>query len=392
MPNIMDRIIMPKSGQTMEEGVVLRWLKNEGEAVQAGEVVVEIETDKAVAEVPSQVSGVLRKILISEGETVPVLTPLAYVGGVDEELPQETSARAPGTKEVEPPPSAPVAVTDRALFSGSGPKLISPRARRLAAEHGIDITLLAGTGPDGRITESDVQEYLQRLPQAATGSRQVSRSQYSVGKQLQKSKQTVPHFYLTIDVNMDTLLRLKDAIKARSSVTVTDLMVKAVGFALQDCPEVNCRWEGDELIYNNYVNVGIAVDVEAGLLVATVPDVNKKSLPEIAERSSALIAKAKDGKVVPEPCSLTVSNLGMHGVREFAAIINPPEIAILAVGAITPVVQMDDSGGDFRVAKRMSLTLSSDHRALSGVQAARFLNSIRSYLEQPETWVSEVKV
>ena len=154
---------------------------------------------------------------------------------------------------------------------------------------------------------------------------------------------------------------------------------------------MNCRWEGAELMYNDFVSVGIAVDVEADLLVATLPDVNKKSLPEIAERRSALIEKAREGKVCQKPCSLTVSNLGMHGVREFAAIINPPEIAILAVGAITPVVQMDDSVGDFRVAKMMSLTLSSDHRALSGVQAARFLNSIRSYLEQPETWISEVK-
>ena len=139
---------------------------------------------------------------------------------------------------------------------------------------------------------------------------------------------------------------------------------------------------------------GRVVSVLSGIdqVVATVPAVNKKSLPEIAERRSALIAKAREGKVVPEPCSLTVSNLGMHGVRDFAAIINPPEIAILAVGAITPVVQMDDAGGDFRVAKMMSLTLSSDHRALSGVQAARFLNSIRSHLEQPETWISVVKV
>ena len=375
----------------MEEGVVRRWLKNEGEAVQAGEVVVEIETDKAIAEVPSGVSGVLRKILISEGETVPVLTPLAYVGALDEELPREASASTPRIKEVETRPLTPAAATESARVFDSGPKVISPRARRLAAEHAIDITLLAGTGPEGRITESDVQDYLRRTPQAPTGLRQLSRSQYSVGKQLQRSKQTVPHFYLTIDVSVDTLLRLKDA-NSQSPVTVTDLMVKAVGFALQDCPEVNCRWEGEQLIYNDFVNVGIAVDVEAGLLVATVPAVNKKSLPEIAERRSALIAKAREGKVVPEPCSLTVSNLGMHGVRDFAAIINPPEIAILAVGAITPVVQMDDAGGDFRVAKMMSLTLSSDHRALSGVQAARFLNSIRSHLEQPETWISVVKV
>lgn len=380
---------MPKSGQTMEEGVVRRWLKGEGEAVQPGDVVVEIETDKAIAEVPSPGSGILRRILVPEGETVPVLTPLAYVGTLEEELPIEASAAR--TNVLPTRPSAPAQIPEMPRLPITGPKLISPRARRLAAEHRIDIALLAGTGPEGRITESDVQDYLRRSTQPHAGSRQLSRKPHSVGKQLQRSKQTVPHFYLTIDVNVDKLLSLKERIKRDKSLTVTDLIVKAIGMALVDCPEVNCRWEGEDLIYNDFVNVGIAVDAEAGLLVATVSNVNHKTLPEIAERRATLVGKAKEGKVVSEPCSLTVSNLGMHGIREFAAIINPPEIAILAVGAITPVVQMEGSGTDLKVANVMTLTLSADHRALSGVQAARFLNSIKGYLEQPKAWIGQPK-
>jgi pyruvate dehydrogenase E2 component (dihydrolipoamide acetyltransferase) len=385
----MDCIIMPKSGQTMEEGVVRRWLKGEGEAVQPGDVVVEIETDKAIAEVPSPGSGILRRILVPEGETVPVLTPLAYVGTLEEELPIDASAAR--TNVMPTRPSAPAEVPQTPRLPVTGPKLISPRARRLAAEHRIDIALLAGTGPEGRITESDVQDYLRRSTQPHAGSRQLSRKPHSVGKQLQRSKQTAPHFYLTIDVNVDKLLGLKERIKRDKSLTVTDLIVKAIGMALVDCPEVNCRWEGEDLIYNDFVNVGIAVDAEAGLLVATVSNVNHKTLPEIAERRATLVGKAKEGKVVSEPCSLTVSNLGMHGIREFAAIINPPEIAILAVGAITPVVQMEGSGPDLKVANIMTLTLSADHRALSGVQATRFLNSIKGHLEQPQAWIGQPK-
>jgi pyruvate dehydrogenase E2 component (dihydrolipoamide acetyltransferase) len=385
----MNRIIMPRSGQTMEEGIVRRWLKVEGDSVRAGEVILEIETDKAVAEVPAPESGVLRKILVPEGVTVPVLTPLAYVGALHEELPGDSTPEQ--AKAVPAESAAPFTATEHARLPVNRPKLISPRARRLAAEHNIDLAVLAGSGPEGRITESDVQDYIRRAAQPQAGVRRISRKQDPAGKQLQRSKQTVPHFYLTLDVKADRLRALIDAIRQKDSVTVTDVIVKAVALALVDCPEVNCRWDGDDLVYNEFVNVGIAVDAEAGLLVTTVAKANSDSLTEIAERRAALVAKAREGKISSEPCSLTVSNLGMHGIREFAAIINPPEIAVLAVGAITPVVQMDNPGSNLKLAKIMTLTLSSDHRALSGVQAARFLNSVKKHLEEPESWMDEVK-
>src|ERR1017187_10001168 len=338
---------MPKSGQTMEEGAVLRWLKKEGEPVQAGETVVEIETDKAVAEVPSEASGVLRKILVSEGKTVPVLTPLAYVGG-----PKEATKLESKPVEIEPVPPAAATEGTRALPRVT--KLISPRARKLAVTHGVDLDLLTGSGLEGRVSEEDVKNFLAHRQQVVSGSRQVSRRQYSIGKQLQKSKQTVPHFYVTTDANMEKVLDIKGAIKAKTSVTITDFVVKSAGLALKDWPEVNCRWEGEELVYNQFVNVGVAVDVDDGLLVATIPDVDRQTLSEVAGQSRALIAKARDGKVVPRPSSLTVSNLGMHGVRQFVGIINPPEIAILAVGAITPIVQMDEMTGGMRPVRMMT--------------------------------------
>jgi pyruvate dehydrogenase E2 component (dihydrolipoamide acetyltransferase) len=383
----MHIILMPKSGQTMEEGAVLRWLKKEGEPVQAGETVVEIETDKAIAEVASEASGVLRKILVSEGETVPVLAPLAYVGGPKEEVP--SGATKLDSKRVEVEPALPAATTEGTQALPRISRLVSPRARKLAAAHGVDLDLVAGSGPEGRITEDDVKNFLAYEQQVASDRRRLSRRQYSIGKQLQKSKQTVPHFYVTTDVNMEKILEIKGAIKAATSATITDFVVKSAGLALKDWPEVNCRWEGEELVYNQFINVGVAVDVDDGLLVVTIPDVDKKTLGEVAGQSKVLIEKAREGKVFPQPSSLTVSNLGMHGVRQFVGIINPPEIAILAVGAITSIVQIDESTGDMRAVRMMTLALSCDHRALNGVQGARFLNSVKSYLQDPGAWIKE---
>jgi pyruvate dehydrogenase E2 component (dihydrolipoamide acetyltransferase) len=380
----MHSIIMPKAGQTMEEGLVLRWLKHEGQPVESGEIVLEIETDKAVIEVPSEQAGVLRKILIAEGQRVPVMTALAYVGSENEvllerrvtdiEVPENGSSRVSRPGEILVQPT-------------TANRPISPRAKKLAAEHQIDVGRLSGSGPGGRITESDVAEFLSRSKAPSKRPRVLSRGQQATGKLLQRSVQTAPHFFLVTDVEVGRALELRDRLKTGVHVTITDLIVKAAGLALMECPEVNCRWEAESIVYNDFINVGIAVDTDGGLLTATVAQVDKKSLPEVATDSRAAIERAKRGIENGLPSSLTISNLGMYGVRQFTAIIPPPEVAILAVGEATPSSRVVDSAVNPNAIRKITFTLSCDHRALNGTHGARFLQSLKANLEHPEPWL-----
>jgi pyruvate dehydrogenase E2 component (dihydrolipoamide acetyltransferase) len=381
----MRPIIMPKAGQLMEEGLVLRWLKHEGQPVDAGEIVLEIETDKAVVEVPSEQAGVLRKILIAEGQLVPVTTILAYVGSEGEVLPETrlTDIEAPERSSSRvPPPSSEVLVQP-----ARSNRAISPRAKKLAVEHQIDLGMLTGSGPGGRITEADVTNFLNRSKTATHRPRTLSKGQQATGKLLQHSVQTAPHFFLVMDVDMEQALELRATLKTELRVTITDLMVKAAGRALVDCPEVNCRWDAESIVYNDFINVGVAVDAKGELLTATIAQVDNKPLLEVAKESRAAIEKAKTGFENGLPASLTISNLGMYGVRQFTAIIPPPAVAILAVGEVTTVSQALTSGASRGLVKRVTVTLSCDHRALNGVQGARFLQSVKANLEQPELWL-----
>lgn len=378
----MHVVNMPKSGQTMEEGTVLHWLKCEGEEISVGEALLEIETDKAIAEITSDVSGVLRKILVQEGQTVPVLSPLAYVGQLDEAFPP---ASVPLKMIAETGSNLTSSQIESGLMPERSTGAVSPRARKLAREYGIDVEQIAGTGPGGRITEDDVRAFLDQRQDKIV--RRLSTAQQAIAKRMQRSIQTVPHFYLSVEVRMDKILETKKAWVESAHVTITDFVIQAAGLALGECPEINCRWEGETLLYNAFVNIGIAVAAEDCLVVAVVPDVNKKALGDIAGERRQAIEMAKQGRVTAYPASLTVSNLGMYGVNQFAAIINPPELAVLAVGQITPTAEIRASGSRLVTSQRMTMTFSCDHRALNGVQGARFLNKIRERLEDPVTWM-----
>lgn len=391
---MITRVIMPKAGQTVEEGTVVAWLKQVGERVEKGEVLLEVETDKATLEVEAPASGVLLAVLCEEGETVPVLTPIGLIGeeGDDvaaalRELEAESSApaAAPPTEPAPPAPAAappPEASRRQAPARGEarGRPLASPRARRLARELGVDLASVRGSGPGGRITEEDVRA---AASSAAGEAARLSPARSALAKAVTYSKQHIPHFYVKLTVQADRLVALREELKARLEVTLNDLFVAAVARAMMEFPEFRSRLEGDTVVRFDSANVGIAVATEEGLLVPAVPAAERLSLEELAGTLREVTRAARAGKVHSSvPATLTVSNLGAAGAEEFQAIINPPECAILAVGAVRDDVVVRD--GRPTVAKVVTLTLSADHRLIDGLIAARFLARLKDLLESPE--------
>ncbi|HEX6542619.1 MAG TPA: dihydrolipoamide acetyltransferase family protein [Ktedonobacterales bacterium] len=447
----MQTVVMPKMGDTMEEGKILRWLKHEGDPVQKGDALAEIETDKVNIEAEAFASGVLRKIIAQEGETVPIGGPIALIGAAYEPLPGETpGARPAASRQAAPPaqgpangakPATPVSATRTAVAEpttqpateNGGRIFISPLARHIAAEHNLDIARIHGTGPSGRIVRDDVQAYLAGAqaptaapqapqPQAAPAAAQAApaaqpapapvapiapvpaaapgeevRAQplttmrKTIARRLQQSMQTAPHFYVTVSIETDKLGEMRNSINEYAAglpnpikVSYNDLIVKAVAMVLLDMPEVNVSFDGEQLLFKSHINVGIAVALETGLIVPVVRDADKHGVLDIARESRRLTEAARAGKLKPEEFSggtFTVSNLGMYGVDEFTAVINPPESAILAVGAIVPTPVVRE--GQVVVRDIMKVTMSVDHRALDGAIAARFLQELKRLLEQP---------
>ena len=403
----MQTIIMPKMGDAMEEGTLVRWLKQEGELVKEGEPIAEIATDKATIELEAPASGVLRGIRVQEGATVPINTPLAYILSEGETLPEESKrdgaapspAVAPPT--VSPPPEARVAAAPAAEERIKA----SPLARKIAQEHGIDLRLLQGTGPQGRIVERDVLAYLEKMrppvpapapavapaaPALAIAARTepLNRLRQITAQRTTEAKQTIPHFYLTMEIDMEEALALRaqlNSLEESLRISVNDMIVKACAVALEKHPIVNASYQDGQLVYPDGIHIGIAVAVEEGLLVAVVRHCEGKSLRRIAQEAQALVQKAREGKLLPDEMTgntFTVSNLGMFDIDEFSAIINPPASAILAVGAVKklPVVLED---GSIQPRARMKVTLSCDHRVLDGATGARFLQELKRVLENP---------
>jgi pyruvate dehydrogenase E2 component (dihydrolipoamide acetyltransferase) len=395
-----EKIIMPQGGQDIAEGRVVRWLKNEGETVAKGEVVCEVETEKAVFEVVSPMDGVLVKILVPAGKVAKIFAAIGVVAapgeavdfsallGADEEAAAAAEAAAPA------PPAA--AVSDAARVKASG------RARKLADEKGIDIARVSGSGPKGRITEKDVLAYAASLAAAAPAAPAAApapagrgasiphtKMRKVIARRLQQSKQTVPHFYVTVKVDVTAALGLRAEVNAKADgdgkISMNDLVVKAAAAALNAFPQMNCRFEEEALVLLENVNIGVAVGLDDGLVVPVIPDADHLSLKGIAKKTKELIALAKAGKQANlAPGTFTVSNMGMLGVENFIAIINPPETAILAVGAAVKEVQVADDMS-LRIRDVMRMTLSADHRAVDGVLASRFLNRIKSGLENPQS-------
>jgi pyruvate dehydrogenase E2 component (dihydrolipoamide acetyltransferase) len=419
----MKTVEMPKMGDTMEEGKILRWIKQEGEEVKKGESLAEVETDKVNIEIEAFASGVLRKILVAEGESAPIGASIAYIGASDEPLPSESKATKDtgkkATAKATANTSAPSAMTSSTpvlappVAETTGRVFISPLARRFAEEHHVDYRQIHGTGPNGRIIKMDVEALLaQAPPVAATAAPPLTFAleptptgvetgevveiplttmRRTIARRLAQSMQSAPHFYVTSVIDTGKLGELRKQINDYAAtdpnpvkVSFNDLIIKAVAIALQRMPQVNVSFAEDKLIQKKQVHIGVAVALEQGLIVPVLHNADKRGILEIARESRRLAEAARTNKLKPEDLSggtFTISNLGMFEVESFTAVINPPESAILAIGSITPTPAVID--GQIVIRERMKVTLSSDHRALDGAIAARFLQEVKRLLEEP---------
>ena len=438
-------ILMPALSPTMEKGKLAKWLKAEGDEVRSGDVIAEIETDKATMEVEAVDEGRLGKIMIPEGtDDVAVNTPIAMILAAGEDASaiaapmagakpapakpaeaQAPEAKAPPAKPAEQKPAEPKPVAQPSGDKGDGRIFASPLARRLAKEAGIDIRLLKGSGPNGRIVKVDVEG---KAPQAraeapatprapaiapAMSDEQVMKlfepgsfevvphdgMRRIIGTRLLQAKQTIPHFYLTIDCGLDTLLEARATLNDHApkdkdgnpswKLSVNDFLIKALGLALKRVPDANVTWTENALLKHNRADVGVAVAIEGGLFTPVIRDADQKSLSQISQEMKELAAKARKRRLAPHEYqggTTAISNLGMFGIRNFDAVINPPHATILAVGAgeKRPVVIADK----VEIRTLMTATLSCDHRAVDGALGARLLEAFKALVEQPVLMVA----
>jgi pyruvate dehydrogenase E2 component (dihydrolipoamide acetyltransferase) len=396
----MPDVFMPRLSDTMTEGIVVQWLKHEGEPVERGDVLAEIETDKATMELEAYDSGVLTRIIAAPGSTVPIGQPIAVIG--DESAVADALAAADVPVAVTPPVSAADGVA--AAGEPAAPReppasstvRTSPLARQLARKHGLDIAGIPGTGPGGRVVRADVETAIAARPDTAPvalpepeDEKVPLTSIRRITAQRLTESAAAPHFYLTSVVNAEPLLAVRTQLNEQLSdsgvkVSVTDLLIRACAVALQAHPQVNASWAGDHLIRHARINIGVAVALEDGLIVPVIRDADRKRLSEIAAEAHALAQRARAGKLAPDEFShgtFTISNLGMFGIDHFTAVINPPEAAILAVGAAREEAVVRD--GQLVVGTTMKLTLSIDHRVLDGATAAGFLQDLVGLVERP---------
>lgn len=418
----MPEVLMPRLSDTMEEGTVSRWLKSPGDSVARGDVLAEIETDKATTELEAFDDGVLQSILVPEGSTVAIGQPVAVIGngarggggnvGTRDDHdetgrpPSQASPHGPGASAAQ---DAPPVRPGPAPADGHARRVrvlrSSPLARTLAGRHGLDLADIEGSGPGGRVVRADVEAAIaSQEVEIRAGARPATRSEWAepteaeerplnnlrrvTARRLSESA-AVPHFFVTNVVDAGRLLALRAEVNdsladPASKVTVTDLLVKACAKALLAHPDVNSSWGGDVLLRHHQINIGVAVATPAGLLVPVLRGADRLNVQEIAATSRALAEKAREQKLSLEEMSggtFTLSNLGMHGVDSFTAIINPPEAAILAVGAATPEAVV--RGGEVVAATIMRMTLTVDHRVLDGAGAAVFMSDLRDLLQSP---------
>jgi len=386
------RVVMPKLTDTMEEGVLLAWKKREGDLVQAGEALAEIETDKAIMDLEAFASGILRKILVQDGATVMSGTLIGVIGGVDEDI---TSAL---TDTITAAPSVGVGTTPSASpVPGSAPTspassvetrvIASPRAKALAIDRGIDLSTIAGSGPGGRIVEEDVVNAETSPPIRQAGIDQpLSQMRKAIARATTQSKAPVPHFYLTSEIDMEQAERFRDQFKQNRTThpSITDLLIKAAAIALSRHPDINVSFTGQAIRRHARIDIGIAVGIDDGLITPVIRDCAQKSLENIATESRALIDRAREKRLQPQEyidATFSISNLGMFDVENFIAILIPPQAASIAAGAIRDAPVVKD--GTIKAGRRMKVTLSCDHRALDGVQAAGFLKEFKHILEHP---------
>jgi pyruvate dehydrogenase E2 component (dihydrolipoamide acetyltransferase) len=405
---------MPALSPTMKEGKITKWVKKEGDKISSGTAIAEVETDKSNLELEAYDDGVLLKILVKEGDAAPVGSPVAWIGKPGEKIdesavvavapapaPAAPVAAAPAPR---PAPAAPVAVAKPAPAPApvaaaptNGRVRASPLAKKIAAETGVDLAALAGSGPSGRIVKRDVEEAKARpaagrAPIAVTKGVRITPEALPltsmrkvISQRLTEVKPGVPHFYLTVDLEMDAALKIREEAKALDTkASVNDVIVKAVAMAVRRFPRINQQFDGDKILQLHNVDVGVAVAIEDGLITPVVRDADQKGLVEISAEVRDLAERAKRRALKPDEYtggSITVSNLGMYGIDEFVAILNPPQAAIIAVGVVTPKPVVRD--GQIVVRHMMSATLSGDHRVIDGAVGAEFLKELRSLIEHP---------
>ena len=384
-------IIMPQGGQDITEGIVVHWFKAEGEAVRRGEVLCEVETEKAVFEVEAPSDGVLLRIVAPAGSKVPIFAVIGVIGEPGETAPPvEAAPLQPARSTVDV-----AAIRARLAHRGTAPGAarLSGRARRLAAQQGVDPSAVPGSGPGGRVTERDVLLHAekQKLAVPALRGRTVplSKMRRAVARRMTESKQTIPHFYVTVSADLTAALELKARLEreAGADLTLTDLIVKAAALCLRELPGVNCRLLGDTVLVLEEVNVGIAVTLDEGVIVPVLQKADRRPLPDLAREARRITAAARERRLEGgEPAGFTVSNLGMLGIDSFTAIINPPETGILAVGSLAKRAVVGEDGG-IHARDMVTLTLSVDHRVVDGALAARFMARIKQLLETPEALV-----
>lgn len=398
---MISRVVMPKLTDTMEEGVLVAWKKHEGDRVEAGEVIAEIETDKAVMDLEAFASGVLRKIVVREGETVPSGTLLGVIAEADEDITPALAERiaaapSPGgaAKPAAAAPAAAPTTAPPSSIEGTRP-IASPRAKTLAAERGIDLSTVTGTGPGGLIVEEDILKAQPAVPPVMPHGtdRPLSQMRKAIARAMVQSKAPVPHFYLTTEIDMEQAERFRNQFKEsrQSHPSVTDLLIKATALALARHPEVNVSYAGDVIRRYASIDIGVAVGMEEGLITPVIRNCGMKSLEAISGESRTLIEKAKQKRLQPSEytgATFTISNLGMFDVENFIAVLVPPQAASLAVGAIRPVPVVTD--GVVRAGQRMKATLSCDHRALDGLIGAVFLKELKRVLEHPQELMTPV--
>ncbi len=441
----MANVIMPKMGDGMEEGTLLRWLKQVGDTIDVGDPLAEIETDKVSLEIEATAGGVLTKTLVAEGQAVPIGTAIATIGAegeVAEEAPAPAvepakveAAPVAAVAEASQPPVAAAAVavapekpastngvgsTTEAAPRDPGDRLrASPIVKRLAEEHGIDLNAINGTGPGGRIVKDDITPFLtgaKPAPKAApvqtaqeaspaaapsapvvstaVGSaggtaREMSRIRKTTGRRMVEAKTLIPHFYVSTVVEMDEAAKFRESINAQASddaskVSFNDLIVKAAALALRQFPNLNTSFEGDTWYDHANIDINVAVAIENGLIAPFVTDADSKSLGAIARATKDLIGRARNGGLAPEEFNggtFTITNLGMFDVDEFIGIINPPQCAILAIGSIAETAVVKD--GRVGIGKQMKITLSADHRLTDGAEVAKFLMAVKGFLQNP---------
>jgi pyruvate dehydrogenase E2 component (dihydrolipoamide acetyltransferase) len=428
------QVVMPKLSPTMEEGQVARWLKKEGDKVSMGEPIAEIDTDKATMEMQALSAGVLRKVLVQEGESAPLGQPIAIIGEPDEDIStllKSEPASAPAKEETEPPTklpeseaapaveqkeAAPQTETPREVQTdgkrpAGGRMLVSPIAARMAAESGVDLKSVKGSGPSGRIIKRDIEEAMKATKAASSGAPQLrpmampkaqpgatygpsayrdepmSEMRRTIARRLVTSLGPVPHFFLTTEIEMDRAADMRQQINTLypdAKVSINDVIIKVAAVALIQHPQVNASFQDKTVRHYEHADIGVAVATDNGLITPIVRAADVKSLLDIATEVRELAGRARTRKLKPEEymgATFSISNLGMFGIDEFTAVINPPEAAILAVGAMKPKPVVHDD--EIEIHQMMRVTMSCDHRVVDGAVGAQFLQTFKQILENP---------